>query len=320
MPDAVAMIAAAERTGAWPTKLRFEALTSASGLLCPDRGVVGTYADGSEKCLASVGARLHVTEPTWWRGLVEAACEAGANPTGCFSLREGTRVLATFEVGDSNGIRTNLVLADSFDGSLRLMGGFTSIKVVCANTLASAMNADGAGWAKLRHTASLKDRVSILEENIGKAIEAGQSVRDAYHAAEAMQLTNGQAAAVFDQLFPRAPEDAERAVRTRADNVRTDAVTAMQNPVNNSGPTLATLWNAATFLVDRKANGETRDTRGGEMLDSLLFGARGQRIAKIQDIVQVVMRDGTVQEMPVDQAVNGLPTVGKQLFAELLSK
>ena len=322
MPDQDAMIAHGERSGAWPTAVRFDDLLTAGGLKAPGRAVVATYASHPEACLSVVGDRYRATTADEWRSLVRAATAAGAKPTGAFALRDGSRVLATFEVGTSNGLRTQLVIADAFVGSMRLACGFSSIRVVCANTLSAAMSQDGKGMAQLRHTASLETKVNVLAESIGDAVRKGDEVRAAYHAAEATRLDSTAAAAVFDRLFPPAAKDADQAAKTRADNVRADARRAAANAVNNAGPTLATLWNAATYLVDRTASGAARPTRGGDALDSLLFGSRGERVSEIQTIVELVMKDGTIQAMPAHDALaTGVDplSVGRKVLEDMLA-
>jgi hypothetical protein len=305
MADDAAMIAQGERSGAWPTALRTETILTSSGLAAPGKAIVATYAGHPEACLAVNGDRYRATATTEWRTLVRAAVAAGAKPTGAFALRDGARCLATFEVGQTNGLRTQLVLVDAFDGSLKLTCGFSSVRVVCANTLSTCLSSDGAGMAMLRHTASLETKVNVLAESIQLAIASGDKVRDAYHQAEATSLNREQAIGIFDLLFPAAPEGtpAGRA-KTLADNMRADARRAMANPVNNVGATLATVWNAATYLVDREADGSARKARGGDALDSLLFGSRGERVNEIQTIVDVVLRDGSVRSVPATEALD----------------
>jgi hypothetical protein len=255
--------------------------------------------------------------------LVQAATAAGARPAGAFSLRDGSRLLATFEVGTANGLRNYFNIMDSFDGSMGLTCGGTSIRTVCANTVAASLRRDGSGMAKLRHVASLEQKVNVLAESIGEAIATGEKVRKVYHAAEALRLTQRDASKVFDLLFPVASEDADRAAKTRAENVRADAVRAMANPVNNAGNTLATLWNAATYLVDRNANGTARAVRGdGDALESMLFGTRGERVAEIQTIIEVIMADGRIQSMSAPQALaQGVDPriVGRSVLDDILA-
>ena len=316
------MIAHGERSGAWPTAVRFDDVRTAGGLAAPGRAVVATYAAHPAACLAVVGDRYRATDPTEWRTLVRAAVAAGAKPTGSFALRDGSRVLATFEVGQSNGLRTQLIIADAFDGSMRLACGFSSVRVVCANTLSAAMSQDGEGMAQLRHTASLETKVNVLAESIAVAVKSGDRVRAAYQTAEKLSLNRKQAHDVFDRLFPEAPADASPTAKTKADNARADARRAMSNPVNNVGGTLATIWNAATYLVDRTADGEARPSRGGnDPLDSMLFGSRGDRVKEIQTIIDLVMADGTVQSVSPAQALDmgaDARMVGRKIFNSLL--
>lgn len=307
MPDAAAMVAAGESSQAWPTAVRFEGLQTAAGLPAKVRAVVGTYQDAHEAVLGAVGGFYRATDPGEWRDLITAAVAAGAKPTGAFALRDGARVLATFDVG-GNGIRTQLVLADSFDGSMKLTAGTTCIRVVCANTLAMAMSSDGEGMARLRHTSALEEKVKILGEAIGDTIATGEKVRETFHAAEQMALTSAAADAVFDALFPKAEQGASARAVTKADMARAQARAAMALPINHvdappGGTSLATIWNGATYLVDRNTDGSQRATRGdSDLLESLLFGARAKRVEEIQHTIEVLMASGELERMTVTQA------------------
>lgn len=326
MADADGAIGAGERTGAWPVALDSESVKSDSGLVCPDtRAIVANYADASRRVVGVVGNRYNATTPDGWRSLVKAACLAGGKPIGAFALRDGSRVLATFDLNGvgTSGIRTQLVVADAFDGSMKLTCGFTSVRVVCANTLAVALKQDGAGMAALRHTASLEEKVKVLAGAIGDSVQQGSRVRDLYARAESTQLDRTQAQAVFDALFPSAAKDASKAAITRAENVRAEARKAATLPVNAAGGgTLATLWNAATWIVDRKADGSARDTRSGEALDSMLFGPRAERVNEIQTLIEVLLRDGTRELMTASDAIaSGVDKqqVGAKILEEILA-
>lgn len=304
MTTAEDQIALGESSGAWPVALDLMPLHTSTGLRAPVQALVGHYQGHPSAVLGAVGDRYRATTPAEWRDLCRAAVVAGAAPTGAFALRDGSRVLATFDVG-GDGIRTQLILADSFDGSMRLTAGTTSVRVVCANTLSAAMRSDGEGMAKLRHTASLETKVQVLQATIADTIKTGEKVRDLFARAEQTILPRAAAQAAFDALFPEAEESASANAKTRAENLRTEARLAAARPENRVGTrpgNLATLWNAATWLVDRHADGTRREVRGGDALDSLLFGARAERIQQIQELVEVVMADGTIERMTVDAA------------------
>lgn len=299
------LIGHAERVGAYPIALTQEPLFTKGGLNAFTNAIIGHYREHPDRVLGTVGKRYRPTACEEWRSVIEAAVAAGARPSGAFSLQQGSRVLATFEVGQTNGILTNLCLVDSFDGSLLFSCGFTSIRVVCANTLAVALNTDGEEWARFRHTASMPEKIAALKHNIGTAIAAGESVKETMHRAEQTRFRSAaELDQAFDRLFPKAPEDASKNAKTRALNAREEAWRAMTHPVNQAGDTVATLWNAATFLVDREADGSPRKAKGdADKLDSLLFGSRAERIQEIQTVIEVILRDGSIQNMTQTQAL-----------------
>lgn len=324
--DAASAIAHGERTGAWPVALRTEALRTPCGLLAPCEALVADYAEHPARVVGCNGSRYRATATKEWRDLVTAAVAAGAKPTGTFSLADGSRVLATFEVGQSNGVRTQFLLADSFDGSMKLKAGFTTIRVVCANTLAAAFGKDGAGMASLLHTATLETKVNVLAESIGEAIKTGDRVRDLYKKTEETVLSRAQAEQVFDFLFPKADAGESKMTIARADGVRRDARHAAAKAVNHvdagRGTSLATLWNAATYLVDRNVDGTSRTYGESDNLKSLLFGTRGRRLEEIQRTIEVVMADGSIQHMSATEAVEAgcdAQSIGRVLLAEMMA-
>ena len=289
--DAPSMITHGERSNAWPIRVhsiapvvRFEGCTFP---VDNNRAILASYQSEPARVVGMNGTDYEPTTPESWRELVQAACAAGAQPTGAFSLDEGRKVLATFQVnGNDGGIVTNLLLSDSFDGSSKLTVGTTSIRVVCANTLAASMRADGAGMAKLRHGATMNQKVTALASAIGDSLASGAKMREAFKRATEMRLTSAQAQSIFDELFPAAPEDATPGIKTRAENARAEGRKALTLDVNALGPVLATLWNSATYLVDRRADGSARQLRaGGDSLTSMLFGTRGARVADIASVM-----------------------------------
>lgn len=304
--DAASMIAHGRRTGALPAKLDFAALRTPCGLEARKRAVLAYYEAHAARVVGEVGDRYTALSPEGMAGLIEAAVQAGGLPTGVFSLDDGRKIVATFEVGQrTDGISTQLLISDSFDGSTSLKVGKTSVRVVCANTLARAFSQDGRGMAKLAHTASLSEQVQILRGEMASALKSSETFCALYRKASDTILTREAAKVAFDALFPEAPEGASKALVTKLENARHDARKAATLAINQVGAqrgNLATLWNAATYLVDREANGRPRSARGGaEALDSLLNGQRGRRVDEILNVVEVIMRDGSVQQMAVPE-------------------
>jgi hypothetical protein len=323
--DAESMIDHGENSGAWPCDLQVAPLyahvkntdvqvpvLNTSALTAFYRGhparVVGV--NGGRYSPHSVGSRNE---------LIRAAVLAGAKPTGAFSLKDGSVTLATFQVnGSEDGIVTNLLMVDSYDGTQQLRVGTTSIRVVCANTLASSLRQDGAGMAVLRHSGNLDGKVRALQDSIGEALKTGQKIRELYNRAKQTRISKVQADIILNKLFPLAEKDAPQVAVTRAENEQREALMAASNVVNNDGSTVATLWNAATYLVDREVDGSARSTRSGDSLSSLLLGQRAKRIDEVQSIIEMVLADGSIQEMTIAEAAQ--TESQKQGFEDLLSR
>jgi len=65
-----------------------------------------------------------------------------------------------------------------------------------------------------------------------------------------------------------------------------------------------------------------RKTRGGDALDSMLFGSRAERIAEIQTMIEVIMADGRIQTMTAPQALAAgvdPKLTGQAILADLLA-
>lgn len=319
------LIAAGERSGAWPVAI--DAVRNVGGArVAAGKALVGTYADGSRAVLGVASKGYTHLTPAQWRDLVMAAAAAGARPTGAFALRGGARVLATFEVGTSNGLRSQLCLADSFDRSTGVLAGGSSIRVVCANTLAAAMRRDGSTWGSVHHNSSLPEKVEALGEAVAEVVREGGEVRTMYERALDARLTRDAEEEVWALLFPvpelgAKPTPGELAAHTRARRAREEAQAAAQRAENDEGPTLATVWNGATWVVDRDAAGHAKRT-STPRLESMLFGSRGRRVEEIRAVVRVLLADGTEVDMEASEArARGVDDaqIGRQLLADMLA-
>ncbi len=334
--DAASMIAHGEDSGAWPVSTEFRKLMSQledGSLIFSDyqKNLVGHYKAHPPRILGTVGGKFNPTTKEQRDSIIEAIVKAGGKPTGAFSLREGRTIIGTFEINGRgpNGISTQMLLADSTDGRIKLCLGFTSIRVVCANTLARAFMDNGNSFAKLGHNSTLEEKVKILIPALENAVELGHSVQETYSKALQIKLSNDDYNHALDIVapIPEGEEVSQRAI-TRVENEREDLLKAMTLAVNRDGEdTLASLWNGLTFLVDRKfdkkGNVVARAHGDSSPLDSLLFGERGRQVDTIQKqvvmMVEMIDRYGKIVEMPIDEAVKSTSS-GAQDLAALLER
>lgn len=330
MPDARSMIKLGESTGAWPTELALEPMTTESGLVVPGQCIVADYADGSRKAHKAVSDGYRYLDPKEWRATIEAAVAAGAKPAGAFALgAQGGKLIATFEIDGSGrgsgAFRNFLNLFDSVDQSTSFGAGGSSIRVVCANTFAAFVGRDGSKAARIRHTKSINDRAEMLREAIEGHIEDGNAIAELYEQARGTEIHADEMMGLIAQLFPVPAEDkASKAAITRAQRRQVDAGRAMTLAVNDEGPTVASVWNAATFLVDRDGDGEFRSTRGpADPLESMMFGSRGKRVEEVrQAMVKVLRPDGSEDEVTAPEAASmGVDArqIGRSILGDMLN-
>lgn len=176
---------------------------------------------------------------------------------------------------------------------------------------------------EVRHTASIADKVPAMASAIDEAIKSGRAMREAFAERADRRLSRTETEALLDKLFPLADDRDSAHKRTQAENKRADAVRAMTLAVNDVGPTVATVQNAATWLVDRNADGTPRASRGGsDRLDNLIHGSRGQRIQEIETVIEVFMRDGSVKQVTASEALKtpGISpeVVGRAVLSDIL--
>lgn len=108
------------------------------------------YRDDTNAALGIVSDSYNIVQPgevlEFYRSLVEAQ---GFILETAGSLRGGRRIWALARTGREFAImgqdvmKAYLLLATSFDGSLATVASFTSVRVVCQNTLTFAVGADG---------------------------------------------------------------------------------------------------------------------------------------------------------------------------------
>jgi len=127
----------------------------------------------TDDVLGIVGARYRCQQNTELAGIADSIMQAdGASVETCGTLRGGKTVWflmrcprADFSVrnaGDS--VETYMLVVSSHDGSMPTMIFFTSVRVVCNNTLTGALRGRSKGGTiKVRHTIGQNDRLQAAK-------------------------------------------------------------------------------------------------------------------------------------------------------------
>ena len=280
------------------------------------------YRDGEQRWCADVGKdhanAMHASDPIAdVESLLYAAEEGGATPDNAFSLQGGNRIVFTFKVGTTgqgdDEVAWYLVICEDFTGSKARTVMAQGIRTVWQNTVhAAELTCPRGQRIKIRHSGDLSGKTRLAADAVRRVQDIGQDIGSFYQAMKNTKITNqDQFEAALARYVPPPAEDASDNAWTRYDNKRAAFIEAMRKPENNAGETVATLFNAATFLLDRNPDGTAIETAkgGASMAESMLFGSRNKQLGKAHEATQEVLKflvqmaDGTTQEVDVAQAV-----------------
>lgn len=153
---------------------------------------------------------------------------------------------------DPNGIndRVNqgLVVTTSHDGTMANTIGFSSVRVVCQNTLSMALGNLSQKIA-VKHTATAEDRIKAAAAGLSMYVNAHQ--RLATQAEKMLRVPGVQAMnAVLDKHWPRLDAEANQAAQTKRDNVRASIVNLYLDGPNNRRVTGDNGWGVYNAVVE----------------------------------------------------------------------
>ena len=305
----------------FPAKMHTETAFIADGTKVEGmKANVAEYRDGSRKVLG-IGPDWTPVTLDNLKGIFDVIVTAGGVPDMVFSLAGGNQILATFTVETVDGIRTNVTVLDSLDGSKATKVLITVVRVVCANTLYVAEMERNS--LSSRHTKNTNARVSSWQKVVKEALETGAKVREVYAKAKQTKVTRDELDALMEDFFP-IPEDASKALETRRTNERATVFKAANLPENRDGKgTLATLFNGLTWAATRKFDRNNEVVERSGNLE--LFGTKAKRInsylKKVEEMVTVIRPDGTEESVPVTSELgrDAMRTLGASMLDDMLS-
>lgn len=248
---------------------------------------VALVRSDTKQPLSVVSDRYKVVQPKevlqFFKDLIE---EQGfeMNTAGC--LKDGKRVWALADVGKSfrakgvDPVGGYLLLATAYDGTFATTAQFTSIRVVCNNTLGFSLNRGGEGGiVRIPHTQDFKDY--DVKAQLGLDTSWVRFMNNVTQLTE-HKVTREQ---VIDYFL--------RVLDVTQDEVNLDGkqVHTMKKlmAAYTSGPGAQlpsakdTLWgavNAVTYITDH----ESRAANSGNRFDSASFGGGAKRKSKAFDI------------------------------------
>jgi len=198
------------------------------------------------------------------------------------SLRGGRRVwmLAKMEedwrIGDDD-FKSYLLLANGHDGSLAVCVQPTNVRVVCSNTLASAIGSKGASaLVRIRHTSSMETRMGEAARVLNITSEANRRQRDLLQRAIETQATAADVSLIVEELFGESLKSDSDRTRGAAERAVVDFKARFLLPeVRRTGQTAYALINAVTGYADHalryQGDGQAKAER---RMETTLWGGK----------------------------------------------
>lgn len=233
------------------------------------------YRSDTRAPLSVVSSRFQVVQPNdileFYRDLTEIS---GFELETAGVLKEGRKVWALARTGRTAALKGNdivngyLLLATACDGTLATTAQFTSIRVVCNNTLAIAL-ADGTTAVKVPHSTSFDPQA--VKQQLGVSVSSWDTFMYRMKVLSERKVKSHEAMTYFLRVFT----DATAPSTTGLTNER--ALKAVQTLYDGQGhgaelaSAKGTAWgllNSVTEYVDHQRRARNQDYR----LDSAWFG------------------------------------------------
>lgn len=190
------------------------------------------------------------------------------------SLKEGGRIWCLAQTGDVHKVLGNdrvdgyLLLSTSYDLTLSTSAQFTSVRVVCNNTLQQALG-DKTGRVTIPHVQEFN--ADSIKDQMGIGREQWQAFTTALDVMAKLKISADTTTKVMDKVFA-IPEDPEKRMacsdRIHAVNVLEMFAHDRYKGADLSGPTAWGLLNSLTEYVDHHKRARNQSNR----IDSAWFG------------------------------------------------
>ncbi|QKL55752.1 DUF932 domain-containing protein [Ralstonia solanacearum] len=243
----------------------------------PDQKVL--YRSDTKAPLSVVSARYNVVQPRevleFYRDLTDVG---GFELETAGVLKNGKKLWALAKTGQTGMLKGKdkvdgyLLLATACDGTLATTAQFTSIRVVCNNTMQIALG-DGTGAVKVSHRSEFD--AQAVKRQLGIAVSSWDAFMARTKALAERKVTDAVAEALFRRVLTY-PSTATNERDTLAVNERAIKAVGQLYGGRGKGADLAsasgTAWgllNSVTEYVDHHRRARSDDHR----LDAAWFGA-----------------------------------------------
>lgn len=204
------------------------------------------------------------------------------------SLNDGKRVWCLVEIiGAEDSVRKGdtvkgfIMLAGAFDGTMSEHAGYTKIRVVCANTLASAINDAGSSIIKVKHRKNVMKSLDAVRDVMDLAREEFRANMDQYKKLCNMTIKKKDVEKYVKIVFdvPLDAKEYEKEVSTRTKNQIDEVIRLAIKGKGNFGDTYWDAYNGVTEFLNWQ-RGNSADSR----MNSVWFGDSAKMSKRALDV------------------------------------
>jgi phage/plasmid-like protein (TIGR03299 family) len=236
----------------------------------------GVRRKSDGRVLGVVGPRYCVLQNAdafkWFQPFLDAK-EAALHTAG--SLREGSRiwVLAKLNrdplvIAPGDEVEKFVLLSHGHDGSLAVRVGFSPVRVVCANTLALAHQADASKLIRVRHSKSVHENLENIREVMNLANAEFEATAEQYRLLARRDINQADLRKYVKRVLK---VDESEPLATRTANVIDQIIRLCESGRGNDLPSIrGTYWSAYNGVSEWL--GYERGRSQQSRLDSLWFG------------------------------------------------
>lgn len=178
------------------------------------------------------------------------------------SIRSGRRVWFLLRgqsifASKQDEVRPYVLLANGHDGTLSMSARFTSVRVVCNNTLGSALGKRAADVFTVRHVGNMQQKLNEAKRVLGIFTQQRDTFADAVATLNAREMNKTDLQRFFVDVYTQTIEAIPDAPKTEKDRKRrSDALEAIGTWVTNFDKDRqrtgggATAWTAANAVTE----------------------------------------------------------------------
>ncbi len=196
-------------------------------IIIPEIEVPNYYATmrtDTEDVLGVVGREYHVVQNTDAFSFFDSIVGGGHGILyeTAGALGKGERIFITaklpdyIRVGFDDLIEKYLFLTTSHDGSGSIIAAFTPIRIVCNNTLHSALN-NMSNCIKIRHTESAKDKLTQAHQLMGITNKLAIELSEIFNQWSRIRITDKQVLKLIQQAMAPSKEMLENVLSGKED-------------------------------------------------------------------------------------------------------